>query len=171
MPSITTDYMGAALDKSSANWTTQTNNELAKTADCGLALVTKEADDKVNVDVYVGYNTAITTAHTHVTVYLMENNVPESSVGAQAGAPDGYLHKHMIRDVLTADLGDMVDLSTVTTDNYVKLEIKDFDIAGKYNDKNNLSILAFVNIKGSKGDELGVLNAQEVSLGETKKFD
>lgn len=170
-PCIGTKYAGAALDQSSADWTAQSNTELAKTAECGLALVTTEADDKVDVDVYVGFNSAITTSNTNITVFLIENNVPESSPGAQAGGGSGYLHKHMIRDVITADLGDPVDLTSVTADKYVKLELKAFDIKGKYNDKKNLSILAFVNIKGSKGDQLDVLNAQEVHLGETKKFD
>ncbi len=171
-PSISSNYMGAALDvNSGGNWATQTSTALAKKAECGLALVTSEESDKIDVDVYVGFNNAITTSNTYVTVYLIEDDVPESSVGAQSGAPDGYKHKHMVRDVLTAELGDAVDLTSTTADKYVKLEIKGFDIAGKYHDKKNLKILAFVNIKESKADQLDVLNAQEVDLGETQKFD
>ena len=77
----------------------------------------------------------------------------------------------MIRDVLTADLGDPIDLSTKSATNYAKIEIKDFDIAGKYHDKSNLYILAFVNQKEAQAKDLSILNAQEVHLGETKKFD
>ena len=165
------DYTNTALDKSGANWTTQTNDELAIPAECGLALVSNEQDDKVDVDIYIGYNAPITTANTHLTVYLIEDDVPESTPGAQAGASSGYKHKHMIRDVLTADLGDPVNLTSVTTDKYQKISIKGFDIAGKYHDKSNLKVLAFINIKEATGDKLGVLNVQEVKLGETKKWD
>ena len=164
-------YPNAGLDKGSGDWTTQTNTALASSAECGLALVTTEADDKINVDVYIGYNNPIATSNTHITLYLIEDDVPESSPGAQAGGGGSYLHKHMIRDVITADLGDAIDLSTKSATNYIKLEYKDFDIAGKYHDKNNLKILAFVNIKEATGDKLGVLNAQEVDLGEIKKWD
>ena len=151
--SITASYVNAALDKNEApnnNWATQTNTELAKSAECGLALVTSEKDDKISVDVYVGYNNPITTANTNVTIYLIEDKVPESASGAQAGAANGYLHPHMIRDVITADLGDQIDLSVKSITNYAKVEIKDFDIAGKYHDKSNLYILAFVNQKESQ---------------------
>lgn len=172
--SITASYANAALDKNESpqnNWATQTATELAKTPECGLALVTSEQDDKVSVDVYVGYNNPIATANTHVTIFLIEDNVPESAPNAQAGGGGSYMHHNMIRDVLTADLGDPISLSAASTTKYVKHEIKDFDIAGKYHDKSNLKILAFVNVKGAVATDLAILNAQEVVLGETKKFD
>ncbi len=169
--SITAQYANAALDLnegSSANWAAQTATELAKPANCGIGLVTSEKNDKVNVDVYIGYNSPITTTKTHLTVYLIEDEVPESSAGAQVSGGGSYLHPHMIRDVLTAELGDEVNLSG---SNYLKFEIKDFNIAGKYTNKNKLKILAFVNVKGSTADQLSILNAQEVHLGDIKQFD
>jgi len=163
-------YDNAAIDLIS-NANSQVSTALAKNPECGLALVTSEADDKIDVDVYVGFNNAITTANTMVTVYLIENEVAESSPGAQAGGGGSYVHKHMIRDVMTSSLGDAIDLSTVTADKYVKHEIKGFDIAGKPYDKSKLSVLAFVNVKAAAGKDLAVLNVQEVHLGDTKKFD
>ena len=170
-PGTSASYPNTAVIGGTTTWSAVVNTELAKAADCGLAIVSKEEGDKVDIDVYVGYNSAITTTNTKVTVYLLENKVPESAPGAQASGGGNYVHNHVLRAVLTAELGDDVDLNTVTTDKYTKIELKGIDISGKYLDKNNLTVLAFVNVKGSKGNELDILNAQEVHLGETKKFD
>ena len=37
------------------------------------------------------------------TVYLIENNVPESSPGAQSGAADGFVHQHLLRKVISSN--------------------------------------------------------------------
>lgn len=166
-----TAYPNTAITGGTTTWANVVNSELAKIAECGLALVTKEEGDKIDVDVYVGFNNAITTNNTKVTVYLLENNVPESAPNAQAGGGGNYIHNHVLRAVLTTELGEHIDLNSVSDLKYEKLELKGIDIAGKYLDKKNLTVLAFVNIKGDNGNELDILNAQEVHLGETKKFD
>ncbi|MBL7765293.1 MAG: Omp28-related outer membrane protein [Chitinophagaceae bacterium] len=144
------------------NWTSLVNTELAKTADCGLAIEAKESGDNLNLKVFVGHNAAIGGA-TKLTIYLIENDIDQVS---QTNGGAGYKHQHVFRKVFTDNYGD--DISIGDAKKYAMKEYKNLDISGMYKNKANCHILAFVNIDGAGKT---VLNAQLVGLNETKKWD
>ena len=156
----------------SDNWATQLAPAIKKTAICGLALVANEADDNVNLDVFIGYNSPLNMA-TSITVYLIENDVPETAPGAQAGgggtAANPFMHQHLLRKTISLPAGDAIAL-TSAKDFYTKASYN-FSIAGLYRKKDNLKIVAFVNKTGATINDIAVLNAQEVALDEVKKWD
>ena len=156
----------------SSNWANQLSPASKKTPTCGLALVANEADDNVNLDVFIGYNSPLNMA-TSITVYLIENDVPETAPGAQAGgggtAANPFMHQHLLRKTISLPAGDAIAL-TSAKDFYTKASYN-FSIAGLYRKKDNLKIVAFVNKTGATINDIAVLNAQEVALDEVKKWD
>jgi hypothetical protein len=156
----------------SDNWAAQLAPAIKKTAICGLSLVASEENDNVNLDVFVGYNAPLNIA-TSITVYLIENDVPETAPGAQAGgggtATNPFIHQHLLRKTISLPAGDVIAL-TSAKDFYTKASYN-FSIAGLYRKKDNLKIVAFVNKTGATINDIAVLNAQEVALDEVKKWD
>lgn len=154
------------------NWANQLSPASKKTATCGLALVADEENDNVKLDVYVGYNSPLNMA-TSVTVYLIEDDVPESAPGAQAGgggtAANPFMHQHLLRKTISLPAGDAIALTSAKE--YYKKATYNFSIAGLYRKKDNLKIIALVNKTGASINETAVLNAQEVALDEVKKWD
>jgi hypothetical protein len=154
------------------NWANQLSPASKKTATCGLALVADEVNDNVKLDVFVGYNSPLNMA-TSVTVYLIEDDVPETSPGAQAGgggtAANPFMHQHLLRKTISLPAGDAIALTSAKE--YYTKTTYNFSIAGLYRKKDNLKIVALVNKTGATIDDIAVLNAQEVALDEVKKWD
>ncbi|MBP6456730.1 MAG: Omp28-related outer membrane protein [Chitinophagaceae bacterium] len=155
------------------SWMGQITTALGQTANCGLAMVTKSTGNSLDVDVYIGYNAAITSS-TNLTVYLTEDDVPQSSPGAQGNYsstvvvdPNTWTHGHVLRAVLTANPGDVVTLNS--TDKYTKVSFKGIDLS-QYTFSNiaNVHVVAFVNDNTGNRD---ILNAQQATLNEIKKWD
>lgn len=168
-------YPNGSVDRADAqgrgSWAGDVSAELAKTAKCGLAMVSKTKSNLLNLDVYVGYNAALPTG-SKLTVYLIEDDVPQSAGGqhnySSTVVVDGnWKHSHVLRAVLTADAGD--DFTVTVSKKYTKVSFTDIDLSAfTFNDINNVHAVAFVNVDGSTRD---VLNAQECTLNETKKWD
>lgn len=89
-----------------------------------------------------------------VTGYFMKESMPP--VGEQQGAPDGYVHKHTLVQLITAPEGDEI---TIDEEGNFMLS-KDFVLEGITPD--NTEIIAFINypLKGQRS----VLNCNRVSL-------
>jgi hypothetical protein len=145
------------------NWRQNLTALISLSATCGLAMVTKVDNDQLNVKVYIGYNDSI-LKNTHLTVYLIEDSVVSQN---QSNAPLGYIHNHVVRDVLTSYNGDSVSLKGGN------LLVKEFAVSlnGKYTNKNHLKVVALIHVVGVDYKENEVLNCQISTLGETKKWD
>ncbi len=135
----------------------------APTADCGLAISSKESNDNLEVSVFVGYNDSI-LKKTRLTVYLVEDSVKALN---QLNADTNYLHHHVVRKVMTSYTGDSIAMldGKMITKNY------GMTLNGYYNKKSNLKIVAFVNIAGESFKANEILNAQQAKLNEIKKWD
>ena len=158
-------------------WMGAINTALGLTADCGLAIVATESGGLLDVDVYVGYNGPI-AGDTKISIAIIENNVPQSSAGAQSNYSStvtvdaSWMHSHVFRAMLTANEGDAIDLSS--SDKYTKVSFKGVDLNSmKIGDMSNVHIAAFVNVNSGASSASGrdILNAQESGLNETKKWD
>ncbi|MBU3675687.1 MAG: Omp28-related outer membrane protein [Chitinophagaceae bacterium] len=167
--SASASYTNAAYDDRSI-WSQQVDTKLAETAPLGLAMVTKESGDKLSIDLYIGHSAPIAT-DTRVTVYLIEDNVAETAPGAQASGGGSYVHQHVVRKVLTDNLGDVVDLNNAPSNKYTLVKFTNVDIAGAYKNKSNLKVVALVNEHGADATKLKVLNVQEAGIVDVKKWD
>jgi len=167
--SASASYTNAAYDDRSI-WSQQVDAKLAQTAPLGLAMVTKESSDKLSIDLYIGHSTPIAT-DTRVTVYVIEDNVPESAPGAQTSGGGSYVHQHVVRKVLTDNLGDVVDLNNAPSGKYTLVKFTNVDIAGIYKNKSNLKVVALINEHGADATKLKVLNVQEAGLIDVEKIN
>ncbi len=140
------------------SWSEQTNDVLKQKSDVGIGIKTSFNNNKLDITVEVSSSKKFD--NTHLTVYLVENNVPESSQGAQAGVSGDYIHQHLLRKVITNKIGDFALLTADKT--FVK-EYKGIKI-NKYK-KEDLQVIAFIhyNVTG----DYKVLNANEVKAGES----
>jgi hypothetical protein len=150
---------------SRGDWGTAANNILAEPAECGLAMVTKEKNDMLDVQVFMGYNAKVNKS-TKITLYLIEDAITPVN---QNNAPAGYLHEHVVRACFTSTVGD--DVTLTDAKKYTIKDFKGLDIAGLYKDKANLHVLAFVNVNGATEMNHEILNVQQAGLNEVKKWD
>ncbi len=139
------------------SWNEQTNDILKQKSDVGIGIKTKINDNKLDISIEV--SSPKNFQNTHLTVYLVEDSVPESSPGAQAGAGDNYTHRHLLRKVITNKIGDFAPIIADKT--FIK-EYKGIKI-NKYK-KENLQVIAFIhhNITG----DYKVLNTNGVKAGK-----
>lgn len=166
-----TSYPGANVDriKSAGSWKNDVAARLNIPVNMGVALVSKTVGDKVDLDVYFGQTVTI-TKDLKYTIYLIENNLPQSAAGQTSGGA-GYIHEHVLRNYLTTKMeGD--DITWVGGQKYTKVSLKGLSITGQYKDKNNLKLLVVVHTPGKVGDNgVEVITAQECGLNEIKKWN
>ncbi len=151
------------LAYSRGNWSTNANRELSKTAICGLKLETSVSGSNLSITVKCGANTSISGAK--LTVYIVEDDVAESSPGAQAGAATGWKHKDLLRACLTNGLGDDIDLSSA------ELATKTYTADISSYTKANVKVIAFIHKHKTSPNDYEILNVQETHAGQTKNWD
>lgn len=147
---------------SRGNWMGMSTKLVANSTDAGLALKTTLDGDKLNIEVFAAALKDM-SSDTRLTVYILENNIVAKN---QVGGTAGYTHQHVLRKVVSAGLGDKISLKA---GEYVTKEYKAIDVSGF--DKTNIQVLAFINVVGASTSEHSIINAQEVKVGETKKWN
>lgn len=160
----------------------QVNSELAETATVGLAIEGSIIGGKLDIEVQVGFNTT-PNEEVKLMIYLVEDNVTSSS--AQAGSSQGtsYVHRDVLREVYTNQLGDVITSSNTTNGGVFTRTITGLDLPSNVDDVSNLKLIAFVRNTYTKTfvDYFGethsnsphydIYNVQEVHLGESQEFD
>ena len=146
------------------NWGVNTTRELAKIATCGLKIETSIVGNTAEIKVHCAANTEL--EETKLSVYLIEDGIPESSPGAQAGGNSNYIHNKVLRNSVTSGTGEDVDLNS---SNSAIKTFSNIDISG-YN-QNNLKVVAFIHYQNTSTEDFEVLNVQQVKMGETKEWD
>jgi hypothetical protein len=160
----------------------QVNSELAETATVGLAIEGSIIGGKLDIEVQVGFNTT-PNEEVKLMIYLVEDNVTSSS--AQAGSSQGtsYVHRDVLREVYTNQLGDVITSSNTTNGGVFTRTITGLDLPSNVDDVSNLKLIAFVRNTYTKTfvDYFGethsnsphydIYNVQEVHLGESQAFD
>ncbi|HHH53569.1 MAG TPA: Omp28-related outer membrane protein [Bacteroidetes bacterium] len=126
----------------------------------GLKLETEIIDNSLNI--IIKYASTVDFDNVLLSVYLTEDNVPESSPGAQAAGGGNYIHQKVLREVLSSKIGDPIQL---------KKEIiyqKEYSINISKYKKTDLNIVAFLHFGSSSQYE--VINSNNVKAGESSDW-
>ncbi len=144
------------------DWESVVNSKLAETAQVGLKIETTLNGNMLNIKVkYAGTQ----DIDSRLTVSIIEDDVPESSPGAQSGAATGYKHPDLFRKTASDKRGDytVIKANTVKMMTYDNIDLSGYNI-------NNVYIVCFFN-NSIDGSDKSILNVQQVKAGDTKDFD
>jgi hypothetical protein len=169
---------------SKTQWASNATLDLAKTAGCGLAIKSTVSGNSASVEVHAGFKSALSGTY-NLTVYLIENKVSGSGAGYDqvntnaTNDPNspyynkptpmaGFEHNNVIRKVVSADMGDIIDPSEIAAGGEF-IKTYSVDITGK--SVSNLRIIAFINKPGVSSTTHEIMNVQQSDLNTTKDWD
>lgn len=137
----------------------------------GLALETSLSGSIVSIKVKVKSDITTTTQMKLVVMLVEDKLIGSQRNYGYLGLPDpieNYEHNHVLRVAATDIFGDNIPTTAIVKDTEWT---KDFTInAGSYNTA-NCRIVAFVVYGTDSTNRKGVLNVQEVRVGENKAYD
>lgn len=168
-----TGYPAGVVDRktsssySRSSWSSKVTPALAETAKLGIKLETSIEGNLLDVKARVVSNEVLPNAY--ITLYIVENNIPESSYGAQSGAAAGYVHQHVLRKVLASSPhGD--DLNIDEARKEVQQVYNDIDISAYK--AADLKVVAIVNEHAAFNPSvLKAYNSTEVKAGENSTWE
>jgi hypothetical protein len=160
----------------------QVNTELAEDASLGLAVDAAIIGGKLDLEVKVGFKST-PSEEIKLMIFLVEDNVTTSS--PQAGSSQGanYVHRDVLREVYTDQLGDVIVGSNATAGGVFTRTITGLDLPSNIDDTNELKVIVYVRNTYTKtfvdyfGDthtdspHYDIYNVQEVHVGGTQAFD
>ncbi|MDC0630943.1 Omp28-related outer membrane protein [Candidatus Marinimicrobia bacterium] len=164
-------------------WSYITDQQLQKSAICGLAINSEISGDSVNIQIRSAFDTTMTMENYNLNVYIIEDDVQGEGYGYdqrnyynddaessfyQLGDPIiNYKHNQTLRKVLTNTYGIPFTSSsspgTEFIDNF-KEDITNFN-------KNKLSVVAFITYNGAAATNHEVLNAQKCDIDGFQDWD
>ena len=164
-------------------WSYITEQQLQKSAICGLAINSEISGDSVNIQIRSAFDTTMTMENYNLNVYIIEDDVQGEGYGYdqrnyynddaessfyQLGDPIiNYKHNQTLRKVLTNTYGIPFTSSsspgTEFIDNF-KEDITNFN-------KNKLSVVAFITYNGATATNHEVLNAQKCDIDGFQDWD
>ena len=164
-------------------WSYITDQQLQKSAICGLAINSEVSGDSVNIQIRSAFDTTMTMENYNLNVYIIEDDVQGEGYGYdqrnyynddaessfyQLGDPIiNYKHNQTLRKVLTNTYGIPFTSSsspgTEFIDNF-KEDITNFN-------KNKLSVVAFITYNGAAATNHEVLNAQKCDIDGFQDWD
>ena len=164
-------------------WSYITEQQLQKSAICGLAINSEISGDSVNIQIRSAFDTTMTMENYNLNVYIIEDDVQGEGYGYdqrnyynddaessfyQLGDPIiNYKHNQTLRKVLTNTYG--IPFTTSSSpgiefiDNF-KEDITNFN-------KNKLSVVAFITYNGAAVTNHEVLNAQKCDIDGFQDWD
>ncbi len=162
----------------------QVNNELAEDTILGLAVDASIVGGMLDVEVKVGFNEVDTFLNElKLMVYLVEDNVTTNS--AQSGSSSGtaYVHKDVLREVYTDQLGDVIPSGSMSTSTDYVRTFTGLTLPSNIDDTSNLKVIAYVRNTYTKtftdyfnqvwtdSPHYDIYNVQEVHVGSSQDFD
>jgi thiol-disulfide isomerase/thioredoxin len=164
-------------------WSYITDQQLQKSAICGLAINSEISGDSVNIQIRSAFDTTMAMENYNLNVYIIEDDVQGEGYGYdqrnyynddaessfyQLGDPIiNYKHNQTLRKVLTNTYG--IPFTTSSSpgiefiDNF-KEDITNFN-------KNKLSVVAFITYNGAAATNHEVLNAQKCDIDGFQDWD
>ena len=160
----------------------QVNAELAEEATVGLAVNAAIVGGKLDLEVSVGFKST-PSEEIKLMIYLTEDNVTTTS--PQAGSSQGadYVHRDVLREVYTDQLGDVISSSNAIAGGVFTRTITGLDLPDNIDDTNELKVIVyvrnsylktFVDYSGNTHTDsphYDIYNVQEVHVGGTQAFD
>ena len=160
----------------------QVNSELAETATVGLAVSATILGGKLDLEVKVGFNST-PSEEVKLMIYLVEDNVTTST--PQSGSSQGanYVHRDVLREVFTDQLGDVISSSNTTSGGVFTRTITGLDLPSNVDNTNQLKVVAYLRNTYTKtfvdyfdtthtnSPHYDIYNVQEVHVGESQAFD
>ena len=160
----------------------QVNAELAEEATVGLAVNAAIVGGKLDLEVSVGFKST-PSEEIKLMIYLTEDNVTTST--PQAGSSQGanYVHRDVLREVYTDQLGDVIPSSNTIAGGVFTRTITGLDLPDNIDDTNELKVIVYVRNTYTKtfvdyfdnthtdSPHYDIYNVQEVHVGETQAFD
>ncbi len=139
------------------SWEVQSEFRLSKSMDIGIKVKTEIVNN--NLDITIDFVSKRDMTDIYLSVYIVENNVPESSPGAQSGGGGQYIHRHVLRKILTKRPGDPLVLikNKIQTSEFAGIRL------GQY-DNSNVEVVAFIHRGTSNSFE--VLNANRAKVND-----
>lgn len=138
------------------DWVLQVKSNIGLTALAGIKIDSKIVNNLLDIDITCMADSDM--KNVLLTVYLVEDNVPQSSPGAQVNGTLDYIHENVLRRELTAVFGDPISLTA--NQEYLK-KFYDINIAG-FKTK-DLKIVAVLNKEIN--DILSMINTNFVEAG------
>ena len=176
------------LNGTSTDWNygmDQINNKLSQTPILGLSAEAAIVGGKLDIEINVGFNTTPDEQLQLVIVLIEGSDLSPSSpqIGSNAGAD--YVHKYIVRDVISSVSGDDIPASYTLSGGVFTRNITGLDLPTSLesSDYDDLSIIAFVKNSYTRDwtDPVGnsfvdspsydVYNTQQVKIGEVVSFD
>ena len=165
-------------------WSWLADQQLQKSAVCGLAINSQVSGDKANIEVRYAFNTEVLLENHKLNVYLVEDNVQgegygfdqrnyynsdTSSTFFNQGDPIiGYLHNNTLRNaVYPNSFGESLFEESLT--NMAFASSFQIDISN-YN-KKNLKVVAFITKVGESVLDHEVLNVQKCDIDGFQDWD
>jgi len=169
------------------SWGSNCNSELAKTATCGLGIITKKEDATTySLEVHTGFNTSVTGDY-RLVVYILENDVHKGTQYDQRNYMDAdntspwfgfgavmpsskFKHQHVLRQSMENGMwGAAIDPSKLKakgdfTQKYTLNLSSEWNVA-------KTKVIAMIVKKGISATSHTIENAQECVLGGIKKWD
>ena len=164
-------------------WSYITDQQLQKSAICGLAINSEISGDSVNIQIRSAFDTTMTMENYNLNVYIIEDDVQGEGYGYdqrnyynddaessfyQLGDPIiNYKHNQTLRKVLTNTYGSPFTASSSPGIEYIdnfKEDITNFN-------KNKLSVVAFITYNGAAATNHEVLNAQKCDIDGFQDWD
>ena len=164
-------------------WSYITEQQLQKSAICGLAINSEISGDSVNIQIRSAFDTTMAMENYNLNVYIIEDDVQGEGYGYdqrnyynddaessfyQLGDPIiNYKHNQTLRKVLTNTYGSPFTASSSPGIEYIdnfKEDITNFN-------KNKLSVVAFITYNGAAATNHEVLNAQKCDIDGFQDWD
>jgi len=164
-------------------WSYITEQQLQKSAICGLAINSEISGDSVNIQIRSAFDTTMAMENYNLNVYIIEDDVQGEGYGYdqrnyynddaessfyQLGDPIiNYKHNQTLRKVLTNTYGSPFTASSSPGIEYIdnfKEDITNFN-------KNKLSVVAFITYNGATATNHEVLNAQKCDIDGFQDWD
>jgi hypothetical protein len=160
----------------------QVNLELIEEATVGLAVEAAIVGGKLDLEVKVGFKST-PSEELRLMIYLVEDNVTTST--PQAGSSQGanYVHRDVLREVYTDQLGDVIMNSSTTAGGVFTRTFTGLDLPSNIDDTNELKVIVYVRNTYTKtftdyfneihafSPHYDIYNVQEVHVGGTQAFD
>lgn len=160
----------------------QVNGELAEEATVGLAVEAAVVGGKLDLEVKVGFKTT-PSEEVKLMIYLIEGSATSSSPQAGSSQGTSYVHKDILREVYTDQLGDVIPVSSTSAGGIFTRTITGLDIPSNASDFEDLKVVAYVrntytktfvdyfNFTHVDSPHYDIYNVQEVHVGESAPFD